>query len=33
MTIDVTAEATLARPRCEVIAFACDPANDTQWIA
>ncbi|MCI0817096.1 MAG: SRPBCC family protein [Chloroflexi bacterium] len=33
MTIDVTAEATIARPRCEVIAFACDPANDAQWIA
>ena len=33
MTIDVTAEATIARPRCEVIAFAYDPANDAQWIA
>ena len=33
MTLDVTAEATLARPRSEVIAFASDPANDTQWIA
>ena len=33
MTIDVTAEATIARPRSEVIAFASDPANDTQWIA
>ncbi len=33
MPIDVTAEATIARPRSDVIAFASDPANDTQWIA
>ncbi len=32
MPIDVTAEATIARPRADVIAFASDPANDTQWI-
>ncbi len=33
MPIDVTAEATIARRRSDVIAFASDPANDTQWIA
>ena len=33
MPIDVTAEATIGRPRADVIAFASDPANDTQWIA
>ncbi|MCH8815146.1 MAG: SRPBCC family protein [Chloroflexi bacterium] len=33
MPIDVTAEATIGRPRSNVIAFVSDPANDTQWIA
>ncbi len=33
MPIDVTAEATIGRSRADVIAFASDPANDTQWIA
>lgn len=33
MPIDVTAEATIARPRSAVIAFASNPTNDTQWIA
>ena len=33
MPIDVTAEATIERPRSAVVAFVSDPANDTQWIA
>ena len=33
MPIDVTAEATINRPRSAVAAFVSDPANDTQWIA
>ena len=33
MPIDVTAEATIGRPRSNVVVFVSDPANDTQWIA
>ena len=32
MSIDVTVETAIARPREEVAAFALDPANDTAWI-
>jgi hypothetical protein len=32
MSVDVTVETQVARPRSEVAAFACDPANDTRWI-
>jgi uncharacterized membrane protein len=32
MPIDVTATATIDRPREEVAAFLRDPANDTSWI-
>lgn len=32
MSVDVTAEREIARPREEVAAFATDPANDTTWI-
>jgi uncharacterized membrane protein len=32
MPVDVTAIATIDRPREEVAAYLRDPANDTQWI-
>ena len=32
MSVDVTAETEIARPRADVAAFATDPANDTRWI-
>jgi uncharacterized membrane protein len=32
MPIDVTAQATIARPREEVAAFAMEAENDTRWI-
>jgi uncharacterized membrane protein len=32
MPVDVTATATIARPRDEVAAYLRDPANDTSWI-
>ena len=32
MSVDVTAEIEIARPRERVAAFATDPANDTRWI-
>jgi len=32
VSVDVTAEKSIARPRGEVAAFAMDPANDTRWI-
>jgi uncharacterized membrane protein len=32
MPVDVTASATIDRPRDEVAAFLRDPANDTSWI-
>jgi hypothetical protein len=32
MPVDVTATATIDRPREEVVAFLRDPANDTGWI-
>jgi uncharacterized membrane protein len=32
MSIDVTAEVQVRRPRDEVAAYMTDPANDTQWI-
>lgn len=32
MPIDVIAEVTISRPRDAVAAWACDPANDLQWI-
>ena len=32
MSIDVTAEATIARPRARVAAYLFDPANDPEWI-
>ena len=31
MAIDVETETTIARPRAEVAAYACDPANATEW--
>jgi hypothetical protein len=31
MSIDVETETTIARPRAEVAAYACDPANATEW--
>jgi uncharacterized membrane protein len=32
MPVDVTATATIGRPREEVAAYLRDPANDTRWI-
>jgi hypothetical protein len=32
MPVDVTATATIDRPREEVAAYLRDPANDTSWI-
>jgi uncharacterized membrane protein len=32
MSVDVTATATIDRPREEVAAYLRDPANDTSWI-
>jgi len=32
MSIDVTAEVQVRRPRDEVAAYMTDPANDAQWI-
>lgn len=32
MSIDVTTEIFIRRPRRDVAAFACDPANDTTWM-
>ena len=32
MTIDVTVDCVIARPRGRVAAFLADPANDTRWI-
>ena len=32
MSVDVSAEVTIARSRKDVAAFAADPANDTRWI-
>jgi len=32
MAIDVTAEAVIARPRSDVVAFATEPTNDPVWI-
>jgi uncharacterized membrane protein len=32
MPVDVTATATIDRPRPEVAAYLRDPANDTSWI-
>jgi hypothetical protein len=32
MSIDVTAEVHVQRPRAEVAAYMTDPANDAQWI-
>lgn len=31
MPVDVSIETTIARPRAEVAAFACDPDNATKW--
>lgn len=31
MTVDVQCEATIARPRAEVAAYAADPDNTTSW--
>ncbi len=33
MAINVETETTIARPRAEVAAYACDPANATEWYA
>ena len=33
MSVDVTSEIDIARPRDEVAAFACDPGNATRWYA
>jgi uncharacterized membrane protein len=30
--MDVTAEVQIGRPREEVAAYTCDPANDPEWI-
>ena len=32
MSVDVTVEQRIARPREEVAAYAMDPANDASWI-
>jgi uncharacterized membrane protein len=32
VSVDVTVEQSIARPRQEVAAFAMDPANDQRWI-
>ena len=32
MSVDVSAETTVRRPRGEVADFASDPSNDTRWI-
>jgi carbon monoxide dehydrogenase subunit G len=32
MSIDVTAEVHVRRPRAEVAAYMTDPANDAEWI-
>ncbi|MEX2247316.1 MAG: SRPBCC family protein [Dehalococcoidia bacterium] len=32
MTVEITAETTIARSRHDVAAFATDPANDRRWI-
>ena len=32
MSVDVTVEQRIARPRDEVARFAMDPSNDTRWI-
>jgi uncharacterized protein YndB with AHSA1/START domain len=32
MSVDVTVETRIARPRPDVAAFAMDPANDARWI-
>jgi uncharacterized protein YndB with AHSA1/START domain len=31
MPVDVVTETTIARPRAEVAAYACDPDNATRW--
>jgi hypothetical protein len=31
MPVDVLTETTIARPRAEVAAYACDPDNATRW--
>jgi len=31
MAVDVLADILIARPRAQVAAFACDPANATRW--
>ena len=31
MTVDVTSEAFVARPRAEVYAYAADPGNAPRW--
>jgi hypothetical protein len=32
VSVDVTVDRAIARPRAEVAAFAMDPANDIRWI-
>ena len=31
MSVDVTVETVIARPRAEVAVYCCDPDNDTTW--
>jgi uncharacterized protein YndB with AHSA1/START domain len=31
MPVDVTSDITIARPRADVAAYACDPGNATEW--